>query len=75
VESLGAVDVIVTDKTGTLTENQVTVQRLYFSGAVYEVIRSAFADHTPPRGPEPQGRASLMGLVIARPDDLVRHSA
>jgi Ca2+-transporting ATPase len=37
VESLGSVDVIVTDKTGTLTENQMTVKRLYFSGIVYEV--------------------------------------
>jgi Ca2+-transporting ATPase len=37
VESLGAVDVIVSDKTGTLTENQMTVKRLYFSDAVYEV--------------------------------------
>jgi len=37
VESLGSVDVIVTDKTGTLTENQMTVKRLFFSGKVYEV--------------------------------------
>jgi Ca2+-transporting ATPase len=37
VESLGAVDVIVTDKTGTLTENRMTVTRVYFSGSVYEI--------------------------------------
>ncbi|WP_133716436.1 cation-translocating P-type ATPase [Methylocaldum gracile] len=37
VESLGSVDVIVTDKTGTLTENQMTVKRLYFAGRTYEV--------------------------------------
>ena len=36
VESLGAVDVIVTDKTGTLTENRMTVRRLYAGGVVYE---------------------------------------
>ncbi|MFC6719030.1 cation-translocating P-type ATPase [Natrialbaceae archaeon GCM10025810] len=34
VESLGSVDVIVTDKTGTVTENRMTVTRLYASGSV-----------------------------------------
>ncbi len=34
VESLGSVDTIVTDKTGTLTENRMTVTRLYAGGAV-----------------------------------------
>jgi len=37
VESLGSVDVIVTDKTGTLTENQMTVKRLYTAGETYTV--------------------------------------
>jgi Ca2+-transporting ATPase len=37
VESLGSVDVIVTDKTGTLTESQMTVRRLSFGGETYEV--------------------------------------
>ncbi|MFB6105634.1 MAG: cation-translocating P-type ATPase [Halobacteriaceae archaeon] len=40
VESLGSVDVIVTDKTGTLTESQMTVQRLDAGGEVYEVTGS-----------------------------------
>lgn len=46
VESLGSVDVIITDKTGTLTDNQMTVQRLYFSGQIYEVTG---------QGTEPEG--------------------
>ena len=37
VESLGSVDVIVTDKTGTLTENRMTVTRLAFAGDVYTI--------------------------------------
>jgi len=37
VESLGAVDVIVTDKTGTVTENRMTVTRLYASGTVVDL--------------------------------------
>ena len=37
VESLGSVDVILTDKTGTLTENQMTVRRLAAGDDVYEV--------------------------------------
>jgi Ca2+-transporting ATPase len=35
VESLGSVDTILTDKTGTLTENRMTVTRLYAGGETY----------------------------------------
>jgi len=46
VQSLGSVDTIVTDKTGTLTENAMTVRQLYYAGATYEVGGS---------GTEPEG--------------------
>jgi len=37
VESLGSVDTICTDKTGTLTEGLMTVRKLYFDGEIVDV--------------------------------------
>lgn len=37
IENLGAVDTICTDKTGTLTENRMTVTKIFFWNKVYEV--------------------------------------
>ncbi|MGM0510423.1 MAG: cation-translocating P-type ATPase [Thermoplasmatota archaeon] len=37
IESLGSVDVICTDKTGTLTENKMVVKKIFFDGDVIDV--------------------------------------
>jgi Ca2+-transporting ATPase len=47
VETMGCTTVICTDKTGTLTKNEMTVQRLYLDGKGVEVTGSGY---------EPQGK-------------------
>ena len=55
VETLGETTVICTDKTGTLTENQMTVQRVWTPGREYTVEGAGY---------EPFGRFRAMGEVI-----------
>jgi Ca2+-transporting ATPase len=68
VESLGSVDVIVTDKTGTLTESTMTVTRLYYEGDRFDVSGS---------GLEPDGEFSRDGDPVdaANLDPLLRCGA
>lgn len=42
VESLGSVDYIVTDKTGTLTEGVMTVKKLFYGDEVFKVSGTGF---------------------------------
>ena len=55
VETLGCATVICTDKTGTLTKNEMTVQAVYADGRSYTVNGIGYA---------PQGEYLLNGLKI-----------
>jgi len=60
VETLGAATVICSDKTGTLTLNQMTVRRLYIDGQWLEVSGEGYA---------PQGEFRRDGQVISAGGD------
>jgi Ca2+-transporting ATPase len=62
VETLGSTTVICSDKTGTLTENQMTVREILAGGNVYEVTGTGY---------DPAGELRLDGAAVT----VVEHPA
>ncbi len=59
VETLGSATVICSDKTGTLTQNEMTVTRIWSDGQMVEVSG---------RGYKPEGEFLVDGEVVALPE-------
>ncbi len=55
VEALGQTKVIAVDKTGTLTRNEMVIQRVYVDGKIFEITGSGY---------EPKGEAIFDGKII-----------
>jgi len=55
VETLGSIDVICTDKTGTLTKNEMTVKKIYANRRDYSVEGAGYS---------PEGRITSPGLLF-----------
>src|SRR5574337_403125 len=61
VETLGSTSVICSDKTGTLTKDEMTVRKIFVAGQMLDVSGSGY---------EPHGRFSRGGLIIEPSDPL-----
>lgn len=62
VETLGSVSVICSDKTGTLTRDEMTARKVFVDGQVYDVSGAGYA---------PEGQISLNGEAASAGESLL----
>lgn len=66
VDALGRCDVIVIDKTGTLTRNEMLVSRVFAADTMYEVTGEGYYA---------EGSILFEGQTVTQPDPVLRHMA